>query len=143
MVSTLKSPCWRPVAHVAISNLHAARQIVQALHRQGYQVFEHLDGIELVGALSDHIERRHGKPPDVIVADVRLRGCSGVTVAAGLRDLGVATPVILVASPDDPVPERELLWRVDPEEAVTRVPEIARRWAPVRILEPEPVRLQA
>ena len=143
MVRTLEQPFWRPVAHVAIANNYDAHRITEILQRQGYQVFEHADGVELVGALADHIEQRQGRPPDLIVADVRTRGCSGMTVAAGLHELGVTTPVILIAESSDPIPLRDQLWTVDPEIALTRIPELARRWAPVRLLEPEPVRLQA
>ena len=135
--------CWRPVAHVAIANHRDAREISAALQRQGYLVFEHADGVALVGALADHIEQRQGRPPDLIVADVRTHGCSGATIARGLHELGVPTPVILIAGATDAVPARDQLWTVDPAEAKGLVPQLARRWAPVRMLDARPVQLQA
>jgi CheY-like chemotaxis protein len=143
MRASLQPPYWRPVAHVALANHRDARQISVALQRQGYLVFEHADGVALVAALADHIEQRQGRPPDLIVADVRARGCSGATVASGLHELGIITPVILIAGATDPVPVRDQLWTVSPADAASQVPALARRWAPVRLLESEPVRLQA
>ncbi len=131
----MTSQRWRPVAHVAIRDRAEARSIRDALHRQGFLVFEHADGLDLVAALADLIVERRGWQPQLIVADVRSRGCSGRTIASGLHELGITTPVILIASPEDPVPARDRLWVVEPAIAAQRVPELARRWAPVRILD--------
>lgn len=143
------SPWWRPVAHVAITRSREATQIVEALHRQGYQVFEHADGVELVGALADLIDRRQARQPALIVADLRLRGCLGTTIARGLHELGITTPVILIATDEevgeliDRIPMTDHLWTVDPAVATRQVPELAREFSPLRLLEREPPRLQA
>ena len=43
----------------------------------------------------------------------------------------------------DPIPVRDRLWIVAPELAPIRVPELARAWAPVRVLDFEPERALA
>jgi FixJ family two-component response regulator len=133
---------WRPVAHVAITDRKSSRQIVLELQRQGWLVFEHPDGVALLAALAEVIDGR-GWQPQLIVADVRSHGCSGRTIAAGLHELGITTPVILIATPSDPIPTRDQLWVVDSDSASRRVPDLARRWAPVRVLDREPARALA
>lgn len=132
---------WRPSAFTAIADRSRAKRIVDALHRQGFLVHEHPTGFHLVSALADLIEGRATPCPQLIVADVRSAGCSGATIANGLRDLGIEIPVILIGDAD-PAPS---VFVVDDSTAITRVPELARRWAPIRLLERrrEPERLQA
>jgi hypothetical protein len=42
--------------------------------------------------------------PALIVIDAFARGCAGTTIALGLRDLGIAIPIVLVTAPGQPVP---------------------------------------
>jgi hypothetical protein len=135
---------WRPIACVTISDRGLATRIVDALQRQGYCVLEHRTGLDLIGALADLIEGAQERVrvpwrPQLIVVDVRTRGCSGTTIARGLHDLGISVPIILIGKPGACVPA-DHVFAVTPEEAVARVPELARRWAPVRVLDLDPPR---
>ena len=40
------------------------------------------------------------RAPDLIVVDAISAGCSGVTIAAGFRDLGLSIPIMLIAPPE-------------------------------------------
>jgi hypothetical protein len=63
----------------------------------------------------------------MIVIDARSRGCSGVTIAAGLRDLGITIPIVLVAAPGEtlPVSPDDTLWIVDSVSAQATITEVA------------------
>jgi len=139
---------WRPIAYTAIANRLQAKRIVEALQRQGYLVLEHATGFHLVASLADVIEgagRNTLVWPHLIVADVRSPGCSGASIANGLRDLGIEIPIILIAGEHDPVPPRERMFVVEAAAAAVRVPELAKHWAPIRLLDRtrEPERMLA
>ncbi|MBJ6763698.1 response regulator [Corallococcus sp. H22C18031201] len=73
--------------------------LVRALSRAGHTVVEVEDGFEL----SDYVEMMAGQggslePPDVIVSDVRMPGCSGLEVLARLRRRGLTCPVLLLSA---------------------------------------------
>jgi hypothetical protein len=127
---------WRPIAYTAIADRLQARRIADALHRLGFLVLEHATGLHLVGALADVIEGSRNPLvwPHLIVTDVRSAGCSGATIAGGLRELGVEIPIILIAGDDDPVPALDRTFIVEYEQATGRVPELAKRWAPAHLL---------
>ncbi len=82
---------------VAVRDRDCRTSITRSLRRLGWTVNEHASGFHIVRALSeliigDAVSRR----PDLIVVDAISPGCSGVTIAAGFRDLGLAIPVIVI-----------------------------------------------
>ncbi|MBA2540095.1 MAG: response regulator [Deltaproteobacteria bacterium] len=138
---------WRPIAYTAIADRGQAKRIVDALHRQGYLVLEHATGFHLVASLADVIEGGRSSLvwPQLIVADVRSPGRSGASIANGLRDLGIEIPIILISGEHDLVPPRDQMFVVEAEAAVSRVPELAQHWSPIRLLDRprEPERMLA
>lgn len=135
MTNDLSTPeRWRPIAYTAIADRQQSRRIADALHRQGFIVLEQPTGFHLVGALASVIEGNSPVWPHLIVADVRSAGCSGAAIADGLRELGIEIPIILIVGENDPVPSLERMFAVEYEEATRRVPELARHWAPARLL---------
>ena len=96
---------WRPVAYVAIRDNATRTEIVSVLERSGWAAIPHPTGFHLIQAIAGVIEGHQGwLRPSLIVIDAWSRGCSGVTLAAGLRDLGLTIPIVLVAAPSDPLP---------------------------------------
>jgi CheY-like chemotaxis protein len=82
---------------VAVRDLDCRSTITTSLRRLGWSVVEYASGFHLVQAMSDVIGGGHGWPnPDLIVVDSISPGCSGLTIAAGFRDLGIEIPIILV-----------------------------------------------
>jgi FixJ family two-component response regulator len=119
---------WRPMAYVTIEDEVAHAEIVSTLERCGWAVIPQRTGFHLVQAISDVIEgHRSWLRPSMIVMDARARGCSGVTIAAGLRDLGITIPIVLVAAPGVPlpVPADQTLRIVDAATARSTVTELA------------------
>ena len=83
---------------VAVRDRNCRSSITKTLRRLRWTVSEHTSGFHLVRALCDVILGNAVAPrPDLIVVDAISAGCSGVTIAAGFRDLGLAIPVILIA----------------------------------------------
>jgi hypothetical protein len=118
----------RPTAHVSIGDPDCRARIIDMLRRQGWHVVEQPTGFHLLQAIADVIEGNTEALPGMLVVDAIARGCAGVTIAAGLRDLGVRIPLVLVAKPGDPVPEcDDPATRIaGPHNAVAAVAEIAR-----------------
>jgi CheY-like chemotaxis protein len=94
-----------PLAHVSMAD-HARRErIAGVLEGAGWTVVLHPTGFHLLQAIADVIEgRTTGLRPGLIVMDTRARGCAGTTIAAGLRDLGISIPIVLVAAPSEAIP---------------------------------------
>jgi hypothetical protein len=107
MSTHLLTPDLRNVAHVAVADATCRASISDALHRRGWTVVEQPTGFHLLQAIADVIDRPPGnavKMPRLLVVDAIARGCAGVTIAAGLRELGVRIPLVLVARAGDPLP---------------------------------------
>jgi hypothetical protein len=68
--------------------------------------------------------------PQLIVIDAWSRGCSGTSIAAGLRDLGITIPIVLVGHA--PLPADRTLRIVPPEAAEAAVVELASATAVAR-----------
>ena len=119
---------WRPVAYVTMQDKAARAEIVSVLERSGWAVIPQPTGFHLIQAISGVIEgHQTWLRPSMIVIDARSRGCSGVTIAAGLRDLGIKMPIVLVAAPGEalPVSPDHTLRIVDAASAKAAVSELA------------------
>jgi CheY-like chemotaxis protein len=92
----------KPFALVSVGDRDCRACIVESLTRLGWTVVEHASGFHLVQALSDVIIGDHTSlRPALIVVDALSPGCSGVTIAAGFRDLGIHIRVIVIG-PGEP-----------------------------------------
>src|SRR4051794_28105361 len=100
-----KTDLWRPVAYVTLQDPDVHRRIVAALECAGWAVVAQPSGFHLVQSIAGVIE---GVPswmrPHLIVVDAYARGCAGTTIASGLRELGIAIPIVLVAAPGEALP---------------------------------------
>lgn len=101
----LVSEQWRPVAYLTVQDDAARAQIASALDRMGWAVITQPTGFHLIQAIAGVIDGHRGwLRPGLIVIDAHSRGCAGTTIAAGLRDLGIAIPIVLVAAPGEALP---------------------------------------
>jgi FixJ family two-component response regulator len=107
----------------------AARQrIVNVLERAGWAVIPQPSGFHLIQAIAGVIEGHQSwLRPGLIVVDARSRGCAGTTIAAGLRDLGITIPIVLIAAAGEalPVSPDRTLRIVDSASAEQTVAELA------------------
>lgn len=69
--------------------------IATVLRHDDYTVVEAGDGDEFLSIVSSPISRN---PPDLIVSDVRLPGCSGLDAIESLREHDRITPILLVTA---------------------------------------------
>lgn len=125
----------RPVAYVTTQDATARTDIIAALERAGWLVIPQPTGFHLLQAIADVIEGKYTwLDPMLIVTDAYARGCAGTTIAAGLRDLGIKIPIVLLAQPGQPVPVTtdDALWIVEAHRAAERVAEMARKVASAR-----------
>jgi hypothetical protein len=123
---------WRPVAYVAMLERGARQRIVSALERASWAVIPQPTGFHLIQAIAGVIDgHQPWLRPGLIVVDARSRGCAGTTIAAGLRDLGITIPIVLIAAPGDalPVSPDQTLRIVDSDAAEGAVAELAARTA--------------
>lgn len=119
---------WRPVAYVTMQDSAVRARIVAALERAGWAVIPQPTGFHLIQAMAGVIDGHlPWLRPGLIVVDARSRGCAGTTIAAGLRDLGMTIPIVLVAAPGEalPISEDPTLRIVDAASAATAVTELA------------------
>ena len=115
-------PC--PIAHIAVEDAACRTAIIDSLQRRGWSVVEQVTGLHLIHAISGIILGDQRCPrPGLIVADAAARGCSGLSVARGLRDLGSRIPVVVVARAADALATKGdgLLTIVKPENAARTV----------------------
>lgn len=93
------------IAYISMQDSGARAPLVALLERAGWTVISEPTGFHLVSAISGVIEGdRNWLRPDLIVVDAWARGCAGTTIAAGLRELGITIPIVLVAARDQPLP---------------------------------------
>jgi FixJ family two-component response regulator len=119
---------WRPVAYITMQDAAARARITAALDRSGWTVIPQTTGFHLIQSIAGLIEgHRAWLRPGLIVIDARSRGCAGTTIAAGLRDLGITIPIVLVAAPGEalPVSSDDTLRIVDSATAEAAVTELA------------------
>jgi DNA-binding response OmpR family regulator len=93
---------FRPLAHVAIRDPQHRATIAAALRREGWSVLQSATGFHLLQDLSPVILGEATAPlPSLIVIDAISPGCSGITIARGLREIGHEVPIVLVADDRD------------------------------------------
>ena len=96
---------WRPIAYVSMQDNAARQRIVSVLERAGWAVIPQPSGFHLIQAIAGIIDgQQPWLRPGLIVVDARSRGCAGTTIAAGLRDLGIAIPIVLIAAAGETLP---------------------------------------
>lgn len=125
-----QKPCWSPIAYVALQDRDTRRRIATVLERAGWTVIHEPTGFHLLQAIGGVIEgHQTWLRPGLIVVDARSRGCAGTTIAAGLRDLGITIPIVLIAAPGETLPlsPDRTLRIVDSASAETAVAEVAAR----------------
>jgi hypothetical protein len=123
-----KDQCWRPVAYVSMQDRAARQQIVNVLERSGWAVIPQPSGFHLIQAIAGVIDGQlPWLRPGMIVVDAHSRGVAGTTIAAGLRDLGITIPIVLIAAPGESLPvSPDLTLRiVDRASAEKTVAELA------------------
>jgi CheY-like chemotaxis protein len=128
----VREQCWRPVAYVAMQERAARQRIVDVLERAGWAVIPQPSGFHLIQSIAGVIDGHQAwLRPRLIVVDARSRGCAGTTIAAGLRDLGITIPIVLIAAPSEalPVSPDQTLRIVDSESAEPVVAELATCWS--------------
>jgi CheY-like chemotaxis protein len=83
--------------------------IATPLRNRGFQVVEKADGHELLEYLGgrmverQELQERNGQAPFIVVSDVRMPGCDGLTIVEGMRRWGWCVPVILISALDPDV----------------------------------------
>jgi len=120
---------WRPVAYLTMQDNGARADVMSALEHAGWVVIPQPTGFHLIQAIAGVIEgHQPWLQPSMIVIDARSRGCSGVTIAAGLRDLGITIPIVLIAARGEslPVSPDATLRIVDSASAPSTVGELAK-----------------
>ncbi|ADO68916.1 response regulator [Stigmatella aurantiaca] len=85
---------------IMIAEDHAEMRALlrQVLVREGYQVIEAEDGPSLIRALIGGMLAEPTVPPDLIITDMRMPGCTGLEVLARLRREDRCTPFILITA---------------------------------------------
>ena len=72
------------------------RLLAWALEKDGYEVVQVLDGRMLLERVA--ISRRIGDPVDLVIADVRMPGLTGLEALRRLRNAGCDAPVIFITA---------------------------------------------
>ena len=119
---------WRPVAYMSMQDRAARQRISTALERAGWAAIPQPSGFHLIQAIAGVIDGQQAwLRPGLIVVDARSRGCAGTTIAAGLRDLGITIPIVLIAATGEtlPVSPDKTLRIVDSAAAEHTVAELA------------------
>jgi hypothetical protein len=98
-----------PVAYVVVDDAACRARLVDALRRRGWCVIEKPTGFHLLQAIADVIEGHGAELPGLLVVDAFARGCSGLSIAAGLHELGVQIPLVLVGRAGEPLRRLEPL----------------------------------
>jgi hypothetical protein len=137
---------WRPVAYIAVDDATCRARIAETLQRLGWNPIEQPSGFHVLRAIADVIERDGGYvPPGLIIVDEISRGCSGSTLAKGLRELGCAIPIVLVRQPrgGPPPPYGPEIHVVDHAHAPATIAALVRPWSPIAFTHPSPSRERA
>jgi CheY-like chemotaxis protein len=132
---------WRPIAYITLQDASVRARIARVLERAGWAVTALPTGFHLIQAIAGLIEGQLPcLQPGLVVIDVRSRGCAGSAIAAGLRDLGITIPIVLVAAPGEelPVLADDMLRVIDAARAEQAVTELANRLLQPAVEHPLP-----
>ena len=115
---------WSPLAHVAVRDPSLRADLLDALRREGWAVVDSPSGFHLLQSISRPIlDRWPWCSPAFLVIDAFSPGCSGLTIARGLRELGWTVPTLLIAH----TPEQRERVIEEPEHHIyVATPEMAR-----------------
>lgn len=122
------------LAHVAVDDTMTRARITDTLRRYGWTVREQPTGFHLLAAIADIIDDNARAAPDVptdlpglLVVDAIARGCAGLTIATGLRELGARIPLLLITRPgmNVPVSDDPLVRVASPDAAVRALTELS------------------
>jgi len=84
---------------VAEDDFEMRRLITVRLVRDGFEVIEAKNGMEVLELLAAELLRPTGHPPvDLIISDFRMPGVTGLSVLSGLRDSAWSTPFIFITA---------------------------------------------
>jgi CheY-like chemotaxis protein len=136
---------WRPVVYIAVDDPACRDRITETLRRLGWNPIEQPSGFHVLRAIADAVDRDDSIPPGLIVVDEVSRGCSGRTLAEGLRELGCGVPIVLVRAPrPGPRPRyRHGVYVVDHAHAPDAITALVRPWSPIAFTQPAPLRIRA
>lgn len=91
----------RPVL-VGLSTAGLRVAVTEMITACGHEVVSLADGYHLTQTLAGAILGEDAARPRLIITNPILPGCTGVSLLAGLRELGWDTPVIFLIGADDP-----------------------------------------
>lgn len=95
MYASWNTPPPPPRVLVAEDDDEIRALIATVLRHDDYTVLETGDGHEMLAIVASPTSRN---PPDIIVSDVRLPGCSGLDAIETLREHDRITPILLVTA---------------------------------------------
>jgi CheY-like chemotaxis protein len=72
--------------------------LVTALQKDGHEIVEAEDGLQLVKYLATAIAHLSGPQFDLVISDVRMPRWSGLDVLAGLRQTKGVPPILLITA---------------------------------------------
>jgi hypothetical protein len=81
--------------YVAVSDATLRARIVEDLRREGWTVVERPTGFHVLGDIADIIDGTCERRVKIVI-DAHARGCTGKSLEAGLRELGLGVPVEIV-----------------------------------------------
>lgn len=138
---------WRPVAYIAVDDLACRACVKDTLQGLGWTVIEQPSAFHILSALADAIEKDASLVHvGTIVVDEHSRGCSGTTLARGLRELGCTIPIVIVRDPRVPRQRRPYgtaVHVVEHDRAPAAIAELVRPWSPIALTQPTPARARA
>ncbi|MBI4821612.1 MAG: response regulator [Deltaproteobacteria bacterium] len=109
-VRSARSENRPPRVLVADDDFEMRRFIASALRRDGCQVVEVPNGMEMLDVLASELLFPKGNPPvDLIISDLRMPGVTGLSVLSGLQDSGWTTPFILITGFGGPEVESQAI----------------------------------
>jgi len=85
---------------VAEDDVEMRKLLTERLRREGFEVIEARNGVELIDLISDQILHAGGDRPliDLIISDVRMPGLTGLEALSGLRAGDWSTPFIVITA---------------------------------------------
>ena len=88
---------------VAEDDFEMRRLVADCLRKEGYEVHEVADGAELLLRIEDSFFlRRVPAPVDLFVTDIRMPVYTGLEIVNGMREAGMAMPVVIMTAFGNP-----------------------------------------